>query len=95
LIAYFINSYYSGRQIGYSSLQQIRDIIPSFILAAFVGLVVFLAGNFLEISDSLKLLIQLILGTAIAIGIAELLCMETYLYMKKTILEKLFQKRQK
>ena len=33
LIAYYLNSYWSGRFIGYSFLEQIKDILPSFLLA--------------------------------------------------------------
>ena len=95
IIAYFINSYYSGKQIGYSSLQQIKDIMPSFIFSAFMGLVVFIAGNLMETSYFIRLLIQIIVGVVFTIGFAELLKMETYLYMKKTILEKLDQLKQK
>jgi len=95
VIGYFINSYYSGKQIGYSSVEQIRDIIPSFVLAAFMGLVIFIVGNFLEISDILKLGIQLIIGIVVTIGLSELLKMETYLYMKEVIIEKVFPSRKK
>jgi teichuronic acid exporter len=42
VIAFFLNSYYSGRQIGYSSLQQTKDIFPSFMLALFIAAVVYL-----------------------------------------------------
>lgn len=94
-IAYFLNSYYSGRQIGYSSFRQLKDIMPSFFLAAFMGLIVYLVGNFLGISYLLILLLQLILGTIITMGLAELLHMDTYLYMKTTIYEKISQWRQK
>lgn len=94
-IAYFLNSYYSGRQIGYSSFRQLKDILPSFFLAAFMGLIVYLAGNFLGISYLLILLLQLTLGTILTIGLAELLHMDTYLYMKRNIFEKLSQWRQK
>lgn len=95
IIAYFINSYYSGKQIGYSSLEQIRDIAPTFILAIIMGLIVFAVGNILQTSNLLKLGIQIILGFFLIIGSSELLQMETYLYMKKTILEKLSQLKQK
>jgi len=33
-IAYFLNSYWSGRFIEYSMKNQVKDILPSFILAA-------------------------------------------------------------
>ena len=32
-VAYFINSYYSGRLVNYPVREQIADILPSFLLA--------------------------------------------------------------
>jgi O-antigen/teichoic acid export membrane protein len=43
-IAFFINSFYSGRLIAYNSLQQIRDILPFLFLSGFMGL-------FLKVGD--------------------------------------------
>jgi len=40
-IAYFINSYWSGRFIGYSSKEQIIDILPSFGVASLMAILVF------------------------------------------------------
>lgn len=36
IICFFINSFYSGRMIGYSSWAQIKDVIPSYGIAVFV-----------------------------------------------------------
>ncbi len=84
-IAFFLNSYYSGKLIGYSSLNQLKDILPSFLLAVFVGSVVFFTGYLLEIPNLFKLLIQIFLGIALSVGIAELLCFNDYLYLKEII----------
>jgi O-antigen/teichoic acid export membrane protein len=43
-IAFFINSFYSGRLIAYNSFQQIRDILPFLFLSGFMGL-------FLKVGD--------------------------------------------
>lgn len=91
--AYFINSFYSGKQIGYSSLQQLKDITPSFIIAATMGVLVFFAGEILNTSEIIKLAIQITIGASFTIVISELLQMETYLYLKRIIVEKLFQSR--
>ena len=90
-IAFFLNSYYSGKNIGYSSLRQIQDILPSFYLAVFVGGVVFLIGKLLNTSFQITLIIQLFLGLFMTIVIAELLKMESYLYIKRIVLEELLK----
>ena len=38
IVAYFLNSHYSGRLLGYSSWMQLRDIAPSFGIAGVVAL---------------------------------------------------------
>jgi len=38
IIAYFLNSHYSGRLLGYSSWMQLRDIAPSYALAIAIAL---------------------------------------------------------
>ena len=43
-IYYYLNSYWSGRFIGYSMREQLRDILPSFMLASSVGFAVFFTG---------------------------------------------------
>ena len=41
IISYFLNSAYSGKMIGYSSWDQIRDIAPSYGIASVIALVVY------------------------------------------------------
>jgi len=88
LIAYYLNSYWSGRFIGYSTLEQIKDISPSFLLALVVGLCTFAAGYLLHVSIALKLIIQIAIGVVLTIGISEVLFMKDYLYMKDIFIEK-------
>ena len=44
LIAYYLNSYWSGRLIGYSFLEQLKDIIPSLILALIISAITYTEG---------------------------------------------------
>ena len=41
IIAFFLNSHYSGRLIGYSSWMQLKDIAPSYILAFIMAFLIF------------------------------------------------------
>jgi teichuronic acid exporter len=92
LVAYYLNSYWSGRFIGYSTWEQVKDILPSFLLAIVVALCVFVAGQLLNITNLLNLIIQIVIGGVLTIGIAEVLFMKDYLYMKEIVLEKLTAK---
>ncbi len=89
LIAYFLNSYWSGKLIRYSSRQQLQDILPSFVLAAVIGLVVYLAGHFIAAAPLYRLTAQLILGGLLSIGLSELTRFADYGYIKRLALEQL------
>lgn len=41
IIAYFLNSYYSGRMIGYSSMMQLKDISHSYIFATVLAVAIY------------------------------------------------------
>lgn len=42
VVAFFINTHYSGKFISYSAWEQIKDVIPIFALSIFTGILVFL-----------------------------------------------------
>lgn len=77
IIAYFLNSYYSGKLIGYSSWMQIRDIAPSYGIATLVALSVFFF-KYLPISNWLILPLQFIFGIAVFFIICHLFKMQEY-----------------
>jgi len=71
-IAYFINSRYSAKLIAYSTFQQIKDIIPSYIGSILMAVLVYLSGNLLELSYGAELLLQIFIGVAAYMGISRL-----------------------
>lgn len=91
--SYFLNSYYSGRFIGYSSIQQLKDISSSFFLAIFVSAVVFIAGKIIHTHIHFILLIQILIGTILTFGIVELIQLESYIFMKRIVMEKIRSKK--
>lgn len=93
IIAYYLNSYWSGKNIGYSTREQIKDISPSFLLSFIMALCVFIAGSLLPVSNLLKLIIQILLGALIVIGLAEVFVVKDYLYMKNIVIEQLDSRR--
>lgn len=60
-ICYLLNSFYSGKFIGYSSLMQIRDIAPSYGIAISIALSVYYL-KFLPVSYWAILPMQIIVG---------------------------------
>jgi O-antigen/teichoic acid export membrane protein len=61
IIAYFLNSHYSGRLLGYSSWMQLRDIAPSYALAIAIALPVWFL-KFLPLSYWIVLPMQVLVG---------------------------------
>jgi len=89
LIAYFINSYWSGRLVGYSFLEQIIDILPSFLLALIMSGFVYAEGFMIETSPLSLLIIQLSTGALLTIGLCEGFHFKDYLYIKVIVKEKI------
>lgn len=89
LIAYYLNSYWSGVKIGYSFKQQIRDIIPSFILALSMAIPVYILGLFLTCSYPAKLIIQITLGALFIFVFCELTKFKDYIFAKELLLDKI------
>ena len=83
LIGYYLNSYWSGKKIGYSFKQQIRDILPSFLLAVVVSGVVFGFGFCVNISPVSQFLIQIALGAFLTVVISEIVKLKDYFYIKE------------
>jgi O-antigen/teichoic acid export membrane protein len=93
LISYYLNSYWSGRLIGYSIIEQIKDILPSFILALVISSFVF-AEQMLIILPSLPLLIiQLLSGAILTFSICEVIHFKDYHYIKEIVLEKILMQK--
>ncbi len=64
IIAYFLNSHWSGKLIGYSSWDQIRDFMPSYGAATLMALSVYFL-KYLPVTPWLILPLQIFIGTAI------------------------------
>ena len=89
IIAFFINSYYSKSIIGYSTLNQIRDILPILIITLFMGITTYFIGTFVPDYNFIKILIQISFGTIFFMIISYLFKIEEFFsildIMKKMI----------
>lgn len=93
MIAYYLNSYWSGKMIGYSFINQIQDIMPSFSLAVCMAFCVLLSGNFFEFNLIITLVFQIIFGAVFVITISEIFCFKDYLFVKTIMREKMLNQR--
>ena len=84
IIAYFLNSYYSGKMIGYSSWMQIKDVAPSYGIALAVFLSVYFL-KYLPITDWVILPLQIILGIMVILLLSHITKREEYIEIKNII----------
>ena len=88
IIAYFLNSYYSGKLLGYSSWMQIKDIAPSYRISVLVALSVYFV-KYLPISFWYILPIQISLGIVVIFMLCHITKCEEYMEIKNIILPQL------
>lgn len=90
-IAYFLNSYWSGRFIDYSTMEQVKDIAPSFILAFSLSVAVYLLGLFLPFTSVWSLAIQICFGAIFVFIASEVFKLKDYLYIKSIVVEQILR----
>ena len=71
IIAFFLNSHYSGKLLGYSSWMQIKDVAPSYGIAFLVSLSVFFL-KYIPLSNWIILPIQIVVGSALFFFVCKL-----------------------
>ena len=77
IIAYFLNSYFSGRLLGYSSWMQLRDIAPSYALAIAIALSVWFL-KYLPLGYWIILPLQIAVGAVVFFYFCNLFKMKEY-----------------
>lgn len=81
LISFFLNSYYTGKMLKYSSWMQLKDIAPSYGIALIIGLSTFFL-KFLPISYWIVFPLQICLGAAILFIVCEKTNLKEYTEVK-------------
>ena len=84
IICYFLNSYYTGKFLGYSSWMQIRDVAPSYGVATLVAVSIYFL-KYLPVSNWMILPIQLVLGFFILIAVCQQIRMREFIEIKGII----------
>ena len=94
IISSFINAFPNKKLINYSYLEQIKDLIPSFVVAGLMGVGVYLI-NYLNLSNIITLLIQIPVGIILYFGLSALFKLKGFVYLKTAIKTALNKKKQK
>lgn len=95
IIAYFLNSYYSGRFLGYTSWMQLKDVAPAYGIAFLIAISIWFF-RYLPISNWFILPIQLIVGIAVFFLLCNVTKIEEYKEVKnmaQPFIQKIIKKR--
>lgn len=84
-LSYYLNAYYSGSFLNYSIKEQIKDILPSFLVAIAMAIPVF-AMSFIPMSPFFMLPLQIIVGALITLGICETTKLPEYIELKSIVI---------
>lgn len=85
VISYFLNAYYSGPFIGYSIKAQIKDILPSFLVAIKMAVPVY-AMSYIPLNHFILLPLQVFTGAVIVIAICETKKLPEYTEIKGIVM---------
>ena len=89
---FFINGYLVSKHIGYSLANQVKDILPSTLLSAIIGVVVFFVTIKLQLNMYIVAIIQMILIGSLYLLFSYLLKIETISFVTKLVKERLSKK---
>ena len=85
MIAFFLNTYYSGKFLGYTSWMQLKDIAPSYGIATVIALSVFFL-KYLPISNWIILPLQIVTGICVCLTLCRITKLEEYYDVRNIIL---------
>lgn len=85
IISFFLNSYYTGKKLGYSSWMQLKDVSPFYGLSLVIALSVYFI-KYLPLSNYIILPIQIVVGASVFFVIAESFKIPEYLEVKEIVL---------
>ena len=85
IICYFLNSYFPGKLLGYSSWMQLRDIAPSYSLAILIAFMVYFL-KYLPLSFWVILPIQIIIGATVFLAVTHNVKMREYVEIKRILI---------
>ena len=84
LISFFLNSYYTGKALNYSSWMQLKDVAPSYCVGFCIAISVYFL-KYLPFSPFIVLPIQVVVGTAVLIIVCERMQLSEYFELKNIL----------
>jgi O-antigen/teichoic acid export membrane protein len=75
-VAFVVNSYFSEKYISYSTTEQIKDMLPTLLISAVMGMIVYFCGDMLPQSNGFRLAGQISIGVITYIALSKLFRIE-------------------
>lgn len=94
IISFFLNTYYTGKKLGYNSWRQLKDIAPSYIIAFIIAILVYFI-KFLPLSYWVILPIQIAVGILVFFILCEITKLPEYIEVKNIALSAINKLRKK
>lgn len=94
VFSYYLNSYYSGPLLNYPPLEQVKDILPSFVVALLMALPVY-ALSFIPVPPFVILPIQIVVGGGLTIILCKIFKLPEYYETKVIALQYVKKLRKK
>ena len=91
LLSQLINTWPNRKLLDYRYLEQLKDILPSILLAVFMGCCMWLV-NLAHLPDIVTLIIQILIGAAVYLGGSALLKLDTFEYLWNVVKPKIQKK---
>lgn len=88
ILALFMNTYFAGNMINYDMQNQLKDMLPLFVLVAFVGICTYSLDYFIlsSLSDIVRLTVSSTFGCVLYIAISSIFKFNSFLEIKNIIL---------
>ena len=84
IISFFLNSHYTGKKLGYSSWQQLKDVAPSYGIASIIAVSVYFF-KFMPMTYWVILPIQIVVGTIVFFLMCCLFKVQEYQELKEIV----------
>ena len=86
VMSFFLNSYYTGKQLGYSSWMQLKDVAPSYGVGIVIAISVYFF-KYLPFSYWFILPLQIMVGIAVFMVVCEKTQLSEYLEVKSIFID--------
>ena len=85
VISFFLNTYYTGKSLGYTSWMQIKDVAIDYLVAIVVAFSIYFF-KYLPLANIIILLIQVIVGFLVLVFECESIKLKEYIEVRMIVL---------